>query len=89
MPVEIGGKWQPYTHSLHPTSQTSDGLTSQRDWRPFFTHTLYQQQGADTHFADTCSDFAHSSVIYGVMDKNIKRCPPKPSRRPMSDPNWE
>lgn len=44
----------------------------QRDWRPFFTHTLYQQQGADTHFADTSSDFALLSVIYSVMDKNIK-----------------
>lgn len=43
-----------------------------RDWRPFFTHTLYQQQGADTHFVDTSSDFALLSAIYDVMDKNIK-----------------
>lgn len=63
----------------HVTGVTSDGL--QRDRRPFFTHSLYQQQGADTHFAVACSDFAHLSVIYGVGDKNIKRCPPRPSLR--------
>lgn len=57
------------------TGVSSDGLTVQRDWRPFFTPTLYQQQVADTYFADTCSDFTHLSVIYGVMDKNIKWCP--------------
>ena len=41
----------------------------QRDWKPFFTHTRYQQQGADTHFAYTRSDFALLGVIYSVMDK--------------------
>lgn len=38
-------------------------------WR-FFTHTLEQQQGADIHFADTCSDFAPLGVIYSVTDKS-------------------
>lgn len=49
-----------------------DGLKLHSDWRSFFTHTLYQQQGADTHFADTRSDFALLGVIYSVVDKNIK-----------------
>lgn len=65
------------------TGVTTDGLTLQGDWRAFFTHTLYQQHRADTHFADTCSDFALLSVIYGVMDKNIKRCPPRPPLGPV------
>lgn len=41
----------------------------QKDCRPFFTPTLDQQQGAEAHFTDTRSDFAHLSVIYGAMDK--------------------
>lgn len=35
----------------------------QRGWKPYFTHTHYQQQVADTHFADTTADFAQEQHL--------------------------
>lgn len=67
----------------HITGVSSDRFTLQRDSRPFFTSTLYQQQVTDTYFADTCSDFAQLSVIYSVMDRNRKRCPLRPALVPV------
>lgn len=40
------------------TTVTGAVLIMQRGWKPYFTHTHYQQQVADAHFADTITDFA-------------------------------
>lgn len=49
---------------------TGAALIMQSGWKPYFTHTHYQQQVADAHFADTGTDLAQQQYLLCHMQNH-------------------